>query len=77
MPVLPWPERCTKTQRDAGAPRSGGLWKGPDLALSSAVHRDLLPWQPGRYSGWKLCHRDQQDPGDPYLVLLMNLENCK
>lgn len=74
--MLPWSEGCTKIQRDAGAPRSGeGLWKGPDPDLSSAVHRELLHWQPGRFSGWKLCHRDQQDPGDSYLVLLMNLEN--
>lgn len=30
--MLPWPEGCSRIQRDAGAPRSGeGVWKGPDL----------------------------------------------
>lgn len=73
VPTLPRPEGCTRTQRDADAPRSGkGLGKGPDTALSSVVHRELLHWQPGRYSGWKLCQGDQQDAGDSYLVLLMN-----
>lgn len=37
--------------------------KGPDPALCSALHGELLHWQPGRYSGWKQCHRDQQEPG--------------